>query len=98
MDRNTRERAKRYHAAVAEILLHEWDPLGVVDVPEADDEYDTYVNGVTSLLVRGASKEKLIAYLWTVETQNIGLDGDRPRIESTVARLLELRRDIDGGD
>lgn len=94
---NARERAKRYHDAVGEILLHEWDPLGVVDIPEADDEYDTYVNAVTSLLVRGASKEKLVAYLWTVETENMGLDGDRPRIEAAVARLLELRREIDGG-
>ena len=97
MDKNARERAKRYHKAVHRVLLHEWDPLGVADVPEAHDEYDTYVNGITSLLVRGEAKEKLIAYLWTVETENMGLDGNRPRIESAVARLLELRREIDGG-
>ena len=97
MDKNARERAKRYHDAVGEILLHEWDPLGVVDVPEAHDEYNTYVYGVTSLLVRGEPQEKLIAYLWSVETEIMGLDGNRPQIEATVARLLELRREVDGG-
>ena len=35
-----RKRAKRYYDAVREILLREWDPIGVPDVPEAQNEYD----------------------------------------------------------
>jgi len=95
VDSKARERASRYLHAVAPILLREWDPLGVVDIPEADDEYNTYVNGVVSLLVRGEPKEKLVEYLWAVETENMGLDGDRARVEAVAARLLQLRREID---
>lgn len=37
------DQAKQLQDAIAEILLREWDPIGVVDTPEAQDEYDSYV-------------------------------------------------------
>jgi len=96
VDDKARERANRYHDAVNEILLRDWDPIGVADAPTAAGEYSTYAAAVTSLLVRGESKERLIDYLWTSETETMGLDGDRARIESVAERLLQLRHDIDG--
>ena len=36
-----KDRAQRYHHAIREILLRDWDPVGVADVPEAQDEYDS---------------------------------------------------------
>jgi hypothetical protein len=32
-----RGRAKRYNDAICRILLREWDPIGVADIPEAHD-------------------------------------------------------------
>jgi len=92
------ERAKRYQEAVGRILLEEWDPIGIADTPEAADEYGTYAMAVTSLLLRGEPREKLVDYLWTVEIEDMGLDGDRARIESVVARLLQLRHDDQATD
>ncbi len=91
-----RSRAKRYHDAICRILLHEWDPIGVADIPEAQNEYDMYAGGVAGILMRGEPKEKLIEYLWTVETGNMGLGGDRSRVDSIADRLLRLRGEIDG--
>ena len=90
-----RRQAKRYHDAICRILLHEWDPIGVADIPEAHDEYDMYADGVAGILMRGEPKEKLVEYLWVVETGNMGLNGDQARIESTANRLLRLRGEID---
>ena len=74
-------RAKRYNDAICRILLREWDPIGVADIPEAYDEYNMYAGGVAAILMRGEPKDKLVEYLWTIETENMGLDGNRTRID-----------------
>ena len=28
---------------IQKILLREWDPIGIQDIPEAQDEYDSYI-------------------------------------------------------
>ena len=35
-----------------------WDPIGVGDVPEAWDEYDSYLNGVAQRLRQGMHDEE----------------------------------------
>ena len=94
--REQRGRAKRYNDAICAILLHAWDPIGVAEIPEAQDEYNMYASQVASILMRGEPREKIIDYLWLIETENMGLPGNQPRIEAAVDRLLELRREIDG--
>jgi hypothetical protein len=94
--KDLRGRAKQYNAAVCSILLHAWDPIGVTDIPEAQDEYDMYASEIASLLMRGESRQKLIDHLWLIETENIGLPGNRPRTEAAADRLLQLRHEIDG--
>jgi hypothetical protein len=32
------DRARRYHTGIRQILLRDWDPIGVADVAEAQDE------------------------------------------------------------
>lgn len=91
-----RERARRYNDAICPILLRDWDPIRVVDIPEAHDEYNMYADGVAGILMRGEPKQKLVESLWTIETENMGLDGNRTRVESAAIRLLQVRREIDG--
>ena len=43
-------------------LWHDWNPIGINDVSPADDEYDSYVGGVCSLLLSGADAAKLRRY------------------------------------
>lgn len=44
------EKAQHLHDSIRALLLGEWDPIGINDVPEARDEYDAYVRGVHKLL------------------------------------------------
>ena len=55
-----------------------------------------YASQVASILMRGEPRERLIDYLWLIETDNMGLPGNRARTEAAADRLLQLRRDIDG--
>jgi hypothetical protein len=84
------QRAKRYHDAIHSVLLKEWDPIGVADIPEAHDEYDAYVAGVYKRLISRASEEDLFTYLWDIETEYMGLYGNSGHTRAIAKRLLEL--------
>ena len=81
----------QYRRKVGEILLQEWDPLGVNEIPEAADEYDSYIHGVLSLLTRRVSRQTLIDHLVEIEILAMCSVGNRQRAEATVDRLVALR-------
>lgn len=76
---------------VRQILIHEWDPIGIADVPEAQDEYDSYVAEVRAMLLHQVSKKSIVKHLWRIETDAMGLRGDCVRIEAAVDSLIRLR-------
>jgi hypothetical protein len=86
-----RDRTKRYHSAIKQILLQEWDPIGVNGIPEAQDEYDSYVWGVYSRLIRQASEQELFDYLWEMETVDMGLYGNASHTQAIVEKLMALK-------
>ncbi len=88
-------RAECYHEGIRRILLHEWDPIGVTDVAEAQDEYDGYVSKIYGMLIRHEPRHKLVDHLWWIETDNMGLAGDRQRTEAIADRLLGLRDELE---
>ena len=77
------------------MLLYEWDPIGVSTVPEAADEYDSYVGTVYVMLMdQRLDAEAIESYLWTISTEYMGIsEGQwlRERCENTALRLVELR-------
>jgi hypothetical protein len=90
------ERARHYQAAIRIVLLAEWDPIGISEIPEAQDEYDSYVGGVYSLLTRRyVDRHEVFAHLWQIETEYMGLNGNRPHTEAVVDRLLRLRDEME---
>jgi hypothetical protein len=93
-----RDRAKVYHAAIREILLNEWDPIGVSRIPEAHDEYDGYVGGVYRLLTTHANRHELFIHLWQIETDHMGLSGNRHHTEAIAEKLFHLRDKMEGAE
>lgn len=82
------ERARRAHDAIKQTLLTEWDPIGVSEIPEAQDEYDAYVGDVYRLLSRRAVTQEVFDYLWWLEQEHMGLSGDRQRTQRIAERLV----------
>jgi hypothetical protein len=91
-----RAEARKYHEAIHSILLREWDPIGVYDAPEAQDEYDAYVSQVHGLLIRREPLHKMMDYLWWAETVHMGLCGNRSRTEAVARRLMHLPEQLSG--
>jgi hypothetical protein len=87
------------------VLMEDWDPIGVSDVPEAADEYDGYIEGIYVLLRDGASDERIEQHLSEIETKTMGLGPNaRNDYGPLIARLRSLDlprffypRNLDGG-
>jgi HD-like signal output (HDOD) protein len=81
-------RALEIQAAIGQILLQHWDPIGVRDVPEAQHEYDGYVGGVYQLLAAGASAEVVAEHLCAMQRHMMGFDQAQPADLLSVAEKL----------
>ena len=71
---------------IRNLLMAEWDPIGVADEPEARSEYDAYIGLVADRLRRGEPIEDVAAVLDDAE-RNMGLK-ERPDETRRVAALL----------
>jgi hypothetical protein len=82
-----------FHDAVAKVLLHDWDPIGISAVAEAQDEYDSYVWPICGLLMENAPRQRIIDHLRIIETEHMGLTGGREHTERVADLLLQLPRE-----
>lgn len=77
-------------ATVRTILLEQWDPIGIRDVPAARDEYDRYAPGIVRSLRGRTTVAGMAAQLLEIETEQMGLAADRERAERVARTLLRL--------
>jgi hypothetical protein len=56
---------------VDEILHYVWDPIGVCEIAQARDEYQSYVPKVAGFLLEKKDKEELRAYLHWLESEHM---------------------------
>lgn len=94
MTTNYQNRARLYHEAIRRVLLKEWDPIGVSEIKEAQDEYDSYVGAIYNMLIMQKTKADIFDYLWWLETEHMGLTGNRQSTEHFAERLLKLPLEI----
>ena len=65
--------SRRIRVAIRHVLMDVWDPIGIKDEPNAQDEYDGYLGGVYELLVSGASDECIEDHLRRIVTERMEL-------------------------
>ena len=88
-DRN--QRAREIQESIRQVLLRDWDPIGVSEVPEAQDEYDSYVGGVYRLLASRASEDEIIEHLYRIESDTMGMPAaDREGLKAMARKLIKL--------
>ncbi len=81
---------KLLYEKISLVLLREWDPIGIQDIPEAQDEYNDYISPICELLVSGKSEHEIFSYLWWVETERMGLSGDKRHTKVIAKKLAGL--------
>ena len=84
-------RARQIQESIRQVLLHDWDPIGVRDVPEAQDEYDSYVGGVYRLLASGASEQQVADHVSHIASDAMALSAlDRAKLIPVARKLCAL--------
>jgi hypothetical protein len=84
-------RAKAIQESIRQILLRDWDPIGVNDVSEAQDEYDSYVGGVYRLLASHCSTEQMVYHLAKIELRTMELGvANREHLMRVAKQLIAL--------
>ena len=81
--------SRRIRLDIRHVLMQVWDPIGIRDEPNAQDEYDGYLGNVYELLVGGASNACIAEYLWSVVTERMALPA---KIEDMTETVTALRR------
>jgi len=87
--------SRENRARVREILMRDWDPIGVAGIPEAADEYDAYADQAYVMLMdQRATAEAISAYLFDIATRHMGLSriADLAERSDRAARTLVAMR------
>ena len=83
-------KVQQRQSSIRDMLMNEWDPIGVAQFAEAQNEYDGYVAEVDVLVAGKASQADIFAHLWKMETDIMGLTGDRQKTESIAKQLFQM--------
>ena len=88
--------SRHIRVQIRHVLLGTWDPIGVRDEPNAQDEYDGYIGRIYELLAGGGSDAELTEYLYWAVHDNMGLDrATRPDMAATVDALRKIPLPVD---
>jgi hypothetical protein len=87
----TSKRAHILQRRIKGILLQDWDPIGVQEIPEAQDEYDSYVSPIYSMLISHKPINEVFEYLSWIEGERMGLTVDQQRTQDIAERLINLQ-------
>ena len=83
-----KERGRRVQTAIRDVLMREWDPIGVKDEPMAADEYDMYLGDIYGLLTDNASEAAIAAHLQKIERERMGFADFQTAERLDVAKAL----------
>ena len=85
--------ARQIQDSIRSVLLHDWDPIGVADDPDAQDEYDSYVGEVYRLLASGASVGDVVKHLARIELDSMRLVTSEEHLVRVSEKLCHRRKD-----
>lgn len=94
-DGRNKYQSRENRARVRELFMREWDPIGVSELENFEDEYDRYVDKAYVMLMdEGASEQDITDYLYYIASEWMGL-GERKELKERsqeVARILVSMR------
>ena len=77
------------------VLLNDWDPLGVSQIPEAQDEYNPYLPRIFHMVLEHADASKIAEYLQFVFNEQMGFGSSTIEKHMAVAeKIVHLGKEI----
>jgi len=75
---------------IRDILLKSWDPIGIGDDDDAQDEYAHYVIDIIVLLYSSKCRCEIFDFLWHLETVHMGLKGNKEKTIKVAREISNL--------
>ncbi|MBS1683411.1 MAG: hypothetical protein JSS76_01565 [Bacteroidetes bacterium] len=82
---------KALYKSIDEILWNDWDPIGVNDIEEVRNEYQSYTDAIFSLKIRGSDRKTISDELYKIEAYTIGVLGNRKRCNQIADKIIDLK-------
>ena len=83
------------HRQIDSVLLLDWDPIGVANVPEAQDEYRSYCRGVYDVAVQTRSTHAVAQHLLRIERECMELSfRSADDLLSVAQKILDLVSEV----
>ena len=80
--------SRRVRGDIRQVLLNVWDPIGIKDEINAQDEYDAYIGEIYELLISGASDRQITDRLLFIVHERMGLDAATNEAMASTIRAL----------
>ena len=77
---------------IDEILINEWDPIGVSDIPEARDEYYAFIPQVFKRVINGGSVQSIAKLLRNIEMEDLALLGANTNCKKVAEKIIEEKQ------
>ena len=85
------KKALKIFDSIRQVLIRDWDPIGIGDETALADEYDAYIAPVYRILVGPRTVDDLVECLQRIERDELGVGiSDSDRLFSVVKKLLAL--------
>jgi len=81
-----------FYDLVREAVHKNWDPIGVYCYSEEMGEYDGYIPNLYKLLNDGSSEDEVFNFLWSIETNSMGLSGDKQATREFSKLLIKISK------
>ena len=85
-----KDQSRRVRGEIRRALVELWDPIGIKDEPNAQDEYDLYIGDVLELLNSDATEEQIASHLWKIIEESINVHPQKGATERTVKALKSI--------
>jgi hypothetical protein len=85
-----RDESGRIQNEIRHVLLNVWDPIGIRDEPNAQDEYDSYIGKLYELLMADAPETEFVSYLHYVAHDLMGFDAAQMKHMIDTATALKM--------
>ncbi len=92
-----RDSPKHLFARIREVLLRDWDPMGLSDAPGTPDDYDAVARELHALVTDPATTvERVAAYLRWIEREQMGLQRRPGMATGAAERVMALKKNLAG--
>ena len=81
--------------AVRNILMKDWDPIGIKEFQECQDEYDAYIPKILEFISGENKRENLEKYLSWIEEERMGLEFNQAYASAAIAKLISICSNIE---